>query len=88
MHATVHGAARIQSERTRATGADRRNRLKLTAAGAAQGVTLRRAGGNIARGALLPLLLLGPLVVVLDRLHAAGEVTVFVLAATALIPLS
>jgi len=47
------------------------------------------AGGNIARGALLTLLLLlGPLVVVLDRLDAVGELTLFVLAAVALIPLS
>jgi Ca2+:H+ antiporter len=34
------------------------------------------------------LLVLGPLVVVLDRLDAAGTVTVFVLAAVALIPLA
>jgi Ca2+:H+ antiporter len=47
---------------------------------------VRRAG---ARGALLALLLLlGPLVVVLDRLGAAGELAVFVLAGVALIPLS
>ena len=45
------------------------------------------AGGNIARGALLTLLL-APLVVVLDRLNAVGELTLFVLAAAALIPLS
>jgi Ca2+:H+ antiporter len=52
-------------------------------------VTVRRTGGNIARGALLaPLLLLGPLVVLLDRLDAAGDLTVFVLAGAALIPLS
>jgi Ca2+:H+ antiporter len=37
---------------------------------------------------LAPLLLLGPLVVVLDRLDAAGELTLFVLAGAALIPLS
>jgi len=49
------------------------------------------AGGNIARGALLALLLvlvLASLVVVLDRLDAAGELTLFVLAGAALIPLS
>jgi Ca2+:H+ antiporter len=46
------------------------------------------AGGNIARGALLTLLLLAPLVVVLDRLGAVGELTLFVLAGAALIPLS
>jgi Ca2+:H+ antiporter len=47
------------------------------------------AGGKIARGALLALLLLlGPLVVVLDRLGAAGDLTLFVLAGAALIPLS
>ena len=41
------------------------------------------------RSALLtPLLLLGPLVVVLDRLDAVGELTLFVLAGTALIPLA
>ena len=45
------------------------------------------AGGNIARGALLTLLL-APLVVVLDRLDAVGELTLFVLAGAALIPLS
>jgi Ca2+:H+ antiporter len=38
--------------------------------------------------ALTPLLLLGPAVVVLDRLDAVGELTLFVLAAAALIPLS
>ncbi len=44
---------------------------------------------NAARGALLaPLLLLGPLVVALDRLDVAGELTLFVLAGLALIPLS
>lgn len=45
-------------------------------------------GGIIARGAFIASLLLAPLVVVLDRLDAAGELTVFVLAAAALIPLS
>jgi len=50
-----------------------------------------RAGGNIARGALLTLLVTLPLallVVVLDRLDAVGELTLFVLAGAALIPLS
>jgi Ca2+:H+ antiporter len=52
-------------------------------------VTVRRAGGKTARGALLaPLLLLGPLVVILDRLDAVGELTVFVIAGLALLPLS
>jgi len=46
-----------------------------------------RAGGNIARGAFLTLLL-APLVVVLDRLDAVGELILFVLASAALIPLS
>ena len=53
------------------------------------------AGGNIARGALLTLVLvlvlvlvLASLVVVLDRLDAVGELTLFVLAGAALIPLS
>jgi Ca2+:H+ antiporter len=40
------------------------------------------------RGAGFTLLLLGPIVVVLDRLDAVGELTLFVLAATALIPIS
>ena len=47
-----------------------------------------RAGGSIARGALLAPLLLAPLVLVLDRLDAVGELTLFVLAGAALIPLS
>ena len=52
-------------------------------------MTVRRAGGKTARGALLaPLLLLGPLVVVLDRLDAVGDLTVFVIAGLALLPLS
>jgi Ca2+:H+ antiporter len=52
-------------------------------------VTVRRPTGKTARGALLPLLLLlGPLVVVLDRLDAVGELAVFVLAGVALLPLS
>jgi Ca2+:H+ antiporter len=49
---------------------------------------VRRAGGNLAHGALLILLLLAPLVVILDRLNAVGELTMFVLAGVALIPLS
>jgi Ca2+:H+ antiporter len=49
---------------------------------------VRGAGGNIARGVLLGLLLLTPLVLVLDRLDAAGELTVFLLAGAALLPLS
>jgi Ca2+:H+ antiporter len=51
-------------------------------------VTVGKAGGRIARGGLLALLLLAPLVVVLDRLDAAGELVLFVLAGVALIPLS
>ena len=48
-----------------------------------------KSGRNAARGALLaPLLLLGPLVIALDRLDVAGELTLFVLAGLALIPLS
>jgi Ca2+:H+ antiporter len=49
---------------------------------------LDNAGAKVARGALLALLPLGPLVVVLDRLDAAGGLTLFVLAAAALIPLA
>ena len=49
---------------------------------------MRRAGANIANGVLLTLLLLAPLVVVLDRLDAVGDLTLFVLAGAALIPLS
>ena len=45
------------------------------------------AGGNIARGVLLTLLL-ALAVVILDRLDAVGELTLFVLAAAVLIPLS
>ena len=45
-------------------------------------------GRRIARGALLAMLLLAPLVVLLDRRDAAGELTLFVLAGAALIPLS
>jgi Ca2+:H+ antiporter len=51
-------------------------------------VIVRRAGGTIARGALVVALLLGPLAVVLDRRDTVGDLTVFVLAAAALIPLS
>ena len=47
-----------------------------------------QGSGKIARGALLAPLLLAPLVVALDRLDAAGELTLFVLAGAALIPLS
>jgi Ca2+:H+ antiporter len=46
-----------------------------------------RAGGNIARAVVLTLLL-ALLVVVLERLDAVGELTLFVLAGVALIPLS
>jgi Ca2+:H+ antiporter len=47
------------------------------------------SGRNVVRGALLtPLLLLGPVVVLLDRLGYADELTLFVLAAAALVPLS
>jgi Ca2+:H+ antiporter len=50
---------------------------------------VRWPGGKIARGALLALLLLlGPLAVALDRLDAVGDLTVFVLAGLALLPLS
>ena len=48
---------------------------------------MRRAGVNIAGGVLLTLLL-ALLVVVLDRLHAVGELSLFVLAGAVLIPLS
>jgi Ca2+:H+ antiporter len=51
-------------------------------------VIVRKAGATIARGALFVLLLLAPLAVVLDRRDAASELTVFVLAAGALIPLA
>jgi len=46
-----------------------------------------RAGGNIARGVVLTLLL-ALLVVVLERFDVVGELTLFVLAGAALIPLS
>ena len=44
--------------------------------------------GVVVRRSLLALLALGPLVVILDWLGAAGELTVFLLAAAALIPLA
>jgi Ca2+:H+ antiporter len=46
------------------------------------------SGGNLGRKTLFTLLLLGPVVVALDRLDAAGELTLFVLAGASLIPLS
>lgn len=46
------------------------------------------SGTTVVRGLGFTLLLLGPLVVVLDRLDAAGELTLFVLAGVALIPIS
>ena len=47
------------------------------------------SGRQLARRFLvLVLLLLGPIVVALDRFGAAGEITLFVLAGVALIPLS
>jgi Ca2+:H+ antiporter len=52
-------------------------------------VTARSYSGKIARGAPLTLpLLLGPLVIVLDRLNAVGELTLFVFSGLALLPLS
>jgi Ca2+:H+ antiporter len=45
-------------------------------------------GRNVVRRLGLTLLLLGPLVVVLDRLDAVSDLTLFVLAGTALIPVS
>jgi Ca2+:H+ antiporter len=47
-----------------------------------------KAGAKVARGALLALLPLGPLVVALDHLDAGGELTLFVGAGAALIPLA
>ena len=48
-----------------------------------------RGGSNVGRGALLTLpLLLGSLVVVFDRLGAAGDIELFLLAGAALLPLS
>jgi Ca2+:H+ antiporter len=52
------------------------------------GINRISARRELARDALLTLLLLGPLVVVLDRVDAAGDLTLFVLAGVALIPLS
>jgi Ca2+:H+ antiporter len=50
---------------------------------------VRNSAGKIAlRVLLVLLLLLGPLVVVLDRLDAAGDITLFLLAAAALVPLA
>ncbi len=49
---------------------------------------MRTISGKVAHGALLSLLLLAPLVVILDRLDGADELTLFVLAGVALIPLS
>ena len=46
------------------------------------------SGRNVARAARLTPLLLGPAVVVLDRLDAAGQLTLFVLAGASLIPVS
>jgi Ca2+:H+ antiporter len=46
------------------------------------------SGRKLGRDTLFTLLLLGPVVVVLDRLDAAGDLTLFVLAGAALIPLS
>jgi Ca2+:H+ antiporter len=43
---------------------------------------------NVGRGVLLTLLLLGPVVIVLDRVGNADQLTLFILAAAALIPLS
>jgi Ca2+:H+ antiporter len=61
-------------------------------AGTAEEVVVAGSGGNVGRKALLTvlvlLLLLGPLVVVLDRLDVVGELTLFVLAGAALLPLS
>jgi Ca2+:H+ antiporter len=51
-------------------------------------LTVFGSGTSVVRGLGLALLLLGPLVVVLDRLDAAGDITLFVLAGTALIPIS
>jgi Ca2+:H+ antiporter len=48
-----------------------------------------RSSGDVGRAAVVALLLLlGPLVIVLDRLGAAGDLTLFVLAGAALIPLA
>jgi Ca2+:H+ antiporter len=47
-----------------------------------------RSGWSVGRGVLLALLSLGPLVVAVDRLGLVGDLTLFVLAGAALIPLS
>jgi Ca2+:H+ antiporter len=49
---------------------------------------LADSGTNVVRRLGLTSLLLGPVVVVLDRFDAVGELTLFVLAAAALIPIS
>jgi Ca2+:H+ antiporter len=49
---------------------------------------MRRAAGKIGHVALPALLLLAPLVVVLDRLGGVSDLTLFVLAGAALVPLS
>jgi Ca2+:H+ antiporter len=49
---------------------------------------MRRAAGKIGHVALPALLLLAPLVVVLDWLGGTGELTLFILAGAALVPLS
>jgi Ca2+:H+ antiporter len=49
---------------------------------------VRRGSGKIVHIAFLALLLLAPLVVILDRLNAVSDLTLFVLAGAALIPLS
>jgi Ca2+:H+ antiporter len=74
-------AVRLARARGRRAGRREHNRRREAAAG--QGPHL-----NWPQRLLAPLLLLGPLVVVLDRLDAAGELTLFVLAGAALIPLS
>jgi Ca2+:H+ antiporter len=51
-------------------------------------VIVAGSGTNVVRGVGLTSLLLGPLVIVLDRLDAVGELTLFVLAGAALIPVS
>jgi Ca2+:H+ antiporter len=51
-------------------------------------VIVARSGTNVIRGVGLTTLLLGPLVILLDRLDAVDDLTLFVLAAAALIPIS
>jgi Ca2+:H+ antiporter len=51
-------------------------------------MALAGSGMNVIRRLGFSLLLLGPVVIVLDRLDAVGELTLFVLAAAALIPIS